>query len=150
MSASRRSVLRMYRDRVPRLIEKNLHAARQHHHRGSAKPGIVRFALELDAPRSKIADRLLKVVAHERNLVLALVARRRSIGWVYAEFRGRRLKISQPWPASTDLKPRTSRRTARKASASDMERTIWLPMMAMLFVLAAFVRKIVSQAAPTG
>src|SRR5260370_4183463 len=49
-----------------------------------------------------------------------------SAGWT-ATSAGGRAKISQPLPASTDEKPRTSRRKARSALASSLETITWAP-----------------------
>src|SRR5947209_1219355 len=53
-----------------------------------------------------------------------------SPGWTPSSAGGR-AKISQPPPASTELKPNVSPSTPRSASASGLNRMTWAPVMAM-------------------
>src|SRR5258708_39635855 len=111
---------------MTRFVQGQLGSAGDLEARHQTKAGILDRVGELNALGFQFFDRLFDVVAHQYNSWNP--DSEGSMGWMPSSAGGR-AKISQPWPASTDLNSRTSRKNARIASASWLKMIAWAPVI---------------------
>src|SRR5258708_5243524 len=111
---------------MTRLVQGHLGFARDLEARHQTKAGILDPVGELNALCFQFFDRLFDVLAHQYNSWNP--DSEGSMGWMPSSAGGR-AKISQLWPASTDLNSRTSRTNARTASASWLKMIAWAPVI---------------------